>query len=143
MEKTVRVGMMPGRIEEFVVEAGTPISNLLEMAGLNASGFDVKVDGVKVENLSSPITASTNLILLVKQIKGNAEKTVRVGMMPGRISEFAVSTDNTIADVLAIANLNSSGFDVKVDGVKIDNLSTKITSSTNLILLVKQIKGNN
>ena len=143
MEKTVRVGMMPGRIEEFVVEAGTPISNLLEMAGLNASGFDVKVDGVKVENLSSPITASTNLILLVKQIKGNAEKTVRVGMMPGRISEFAVSTDNTIADVLAIADLNSSGFDVKVDGVKIDNLSTKITSSTNLILLVKQIKGNN
>ena len=143
MEKTVRVGMMPGRIEEFVVEAGTPISNLLEMAGLNASGFDVKVDGVKVENLNSPITASTNLILLVKQIKGNAEKTVRVGMMPGRISEFAVSTDNTIADVLAIADLNSSGFDVKVDGVKIDNLSTKITSSTNLILLVKQIKGNN
>lgn len=143
MEKTVRVGMMPGRIEEFVVEAGTPISNLLEMAGLSASGFDVKVDGVKVENLSSPVTTSTNLILLVKQIKGNAEKTVRVGMMPGRISEFAVSTDNTIADVLALADLNSSGYDVKVDGVKVDNLSTKITSSTNLILLVKQIKGNN
>lgn len=71
MEKVIRVGMMPGRIEEYAVEVGTPISEVLAMAGLDPAGYDVKIDGVKVDNLSSPITESTNLILLAKQVKGN------------------------------------------------------------------------
>ena len=71
MEKIIRVGMMPGRIEEYAVEVGTSIEDILAMANLSADGYDVKVDNVKVDNLSSPITESTNLILLAKQVKGN------------------------------------------------------------------------
>jgi hypothetical protein len=71
MEKVIRVGMMPGRIEEYAVEVGTSIEDILAMANLSADGYDVKVDNVKVDNLSSPITESTNLILLAKQVKGN------------------------------------------------------------------------
>jgi len=71
MEKIIRVGMMPGRIEEYAVEVGTSIEDVLAMANLSADGYDVKVDNVKVDNLSSPITESTNLILLAKQVKGN------------------------------------------------------------------------
>ncbi len=72
MVKTVRVGMMPGRIEEFAVEVGTSIDEVLNMANLCPAGYDVKVDGAKVEDLSSTfITEGTNLILLAKQIKGN------------------------------------------------------------------------
>ncbi len=72
MVKTVRVGMMPGRIEEFAVEVGTSIDEVLNIANLCPTGYDVKVDGAKVENLSSTfITEGTNLILLAKQIKGN------------------------------------------------------------------------
>jgi hypothetical protein len=71
MEKVIRVGMMPGRIEEYAVEVGTSIEDVLAMANLSADGYDVKVDNVKVDNLSSPITESTNLILLAKQVKGN------------------------------------------------------------------------
>ena len=41
------------------------------MAELNPSGYDVEVDGVKIEDLNTPITESTNLILLAKQVKGN------------------------------------------------------------------------
>lgn len=70
--KTVRVGMMPGRIEEFALEVGTSISDVLDIAGLNPEGYDVKVDGVKIENFySTLITENTNLILLAKQVKGN------------------------------------------------------------------------
>lgn len=142
MEKVVRVGMMPGRIEEFAISTGTPVSDVLSMAGLNPSGYDVKVDGVKVTDLSFPVAENTNLILLAKQVKGNADKTIRVGMMPGRISEYAVEIGTPISDILSMASLDPSGYDVKVDGVKIDNYSTPITENTNLILLAKQVKGN-
>lgn len=71
MEKVIRVGMMPGRIEEYAVEVGASIKDILAMANLSATGYDVKVDGVKVDDLNSPITESTNLILLAKQVKGN------------------------------------------------------------------------
>ncbi len=70
--KTVRVGMMPGRIEEYALEVGTNISDVLNIAGLNPTGYDVKIDGVKVEDFDSTvITENTNLILLAKQVKGN------------------------------------------------------------------------
>lgn len=69
MEKTVRVGMMPGRINEFVVESNTTIEEVLQLAELNPAGYDVKVDGNKVEDFTATID-DANLILLVKQVKG-------------------------------------------------------------------------
>ena len=72
MEKTVRVGIMPGRITEYAVEEGQSISEVLSMASLDPTGYDVKVDGVKVTDLDgTTITATTSLILLAKQVKGN------------------------------------------------------------------------
>lgn len=143
MEKTVKVGMMPGRINEFVIEVGSSIGDVLRLAELNPAGYDVKIDGNKVEDFeSAKITSTTNLILLARQVKGNAEKTVKVGMMPGRINEFVVETGTSIADLLAMAELNPTGYDVKVDGAKIEDFSTPVTPTTNLVLLAKQVKGN-
>lgn len=142
MEKVIRVGMMPGRINEFAVEIGSTVADVLELAELNPSGYDVKIDGEKVEDLSTQITERTSLILLAKQVKGNVEKTIRVGMMPGRINEYAVEVGTPIREVLELAELNPQGYDVKVDGEKVEDLSTPITDRTSLILLAKQVKGN-
>lgn len=142
MEKTVRIGMMPGRINEFVVEVGTKISDVLTLAELDAQGYDVKVDGEKVDPSTTKVTEGTSLVLLVRQVKGNAEKTVRVGVMPGRINEFAVETGITVAKVLALAELDATGYDVKIDGEKVDPSIAIVTDTTSLILLVKQVKGN-
>lgn len=71
MEKIIRVGMMPGTIKEVVVAVGTPISEVLSIAELNPAGYDTKVDGAVVTDLSTPVTAGTNLILLTQQVKGN------------------------------------------------------------------------
>lgn len=74
MEKTLRVGIMPGRISEYAVAEGTTIAEVLELAGLDSSGYDVKVDGEKVTDVNTAtVTSSTNLILLVKQVKGNVK----------------------------------------------------------------------
>lgn len=142
--KTVRVGQMPGQINEFAVEVGTSISALIQLAGLTATGFEVKVDGSTVSNLSGTfVTASTNLVILAKQVKGNAVKTVRVGQMPGQINEYAVEEGTTIKALIALAGLNTQGFEVKVDGRSVTNLDAeKVTSSTNLVILAKQVKGN-
>lgn len=143
-QKTVRVGIMPGRINEFAVEVGQSIASVLELAGLSTQGYEVKVDGTKVTDLNATtVTASTNLILLAKVVKGNMSKTVRVGIMPGRINEYAVEVGQSIASVLQLAGLDAKGYEVKVDGTKVDNLDTAtVTTSTNLVLLAKIVKGN-
>jgi hypothetical protein len=71
MEKTIRVGVMPGKITEVVVETGTPINDVIALADLSAAGYDVKVDGTKITDLNTPVTGTTNLVLLAKQVKGN------------------------------------------------------------------------
>lgn len=62
---------MPGRINEFAVETGTSISDLLALAELDPQGYDVKVDGERVEDLTQTVTESTNLVILAKRVKGN------------------------------------------------------------------------
>lgn len=71
MEKLIKIGVMPGRISELAVAVGTPIADVIAMADLDPKGYDVKVDGTVVTDLSTPVTNNTNLILLVVQVKGN------------------------------------------------------------------------
>lgn len=135
----VRIGQLPGRIQEFAVEAGTTLEQALTIAELNADGFEVKVDGVKVTDFNTSIDGA-GLILLSKMVKGNAN-IVRVGQLPGRIQEFAFEPPTTYAEVFATAELDPSGFEVKADGVKVTDFNTEI-GSTQLILLSKMVKGN-
>jgi sulfur carrier protein ThiS len=141
MSKIIRVGVMPGRINEVAVEVGTSVADVIELAGLNADGYDIKVDGIKVDP-SFSVEETTELVLLVKQVKGNADGIVRVGMMPGRINEHAVEVGTSIKDLLEQAGLDPQGYDVKVDGEKVDLNTATVKDETNLVLLVKQVKGN-
>ncbi|MDD2493889.1 MAG: hypothetical protein PHE29_01720 [Tissierellia bacterium] len=69
---TVKVGVMPGQINEFAVEEGTSIAQVLRVANLSAEGYEVKVDGNKVTDLNGEtVNSDTSLILLTKMIKGN------------------------------------------------------------------------
>jgi hypothetical protein len=138
MEKLVKVGVMPGRISEVVVEIGSTVAQVLEIAEVNADGYEIKVDGV-VASLDTKVTESTNLVLLTKQIKGNA--LVKVGVMPGRVNEVYVEDSATVAQILAVAEVNADGYEVKVDGVKVTDFNT-VAGTAGLILLTKQIKGN-
>ena len=70
MEKVIRVGVMPGKIEEYVVENTATFEDVIEMAELDTEGYEVKADGQKVEDLKDEI-GDTTLLLLAKQVKGN------------------------------------------------------------------------
>ena len=70
MEKVIRVGKMPGRIVEVVVGEEATIQEVLSLAGLDASGFDIKVDG-KLAKLDEKV-GEANLVILAQRVKGNA-----------------------------------------------------------------------
>ena len=139
MTNTIKVGKMPGTIAEFAIAEGTTLAQALEIAGLDATGFEVKVDGTKVTDFDTVVNGS-NLVLLAKLVKGNAN-TVKVGKMPGTIAEFAFEPPTSFAEVLATAGLDATGFEVKADGVKVTDFDQEI-GSTKLILLSKMVKGN-
>ena len=66
--------------------------------------------------------------------------TVRVGRLPGRIAEIALNGGRSVADALAAAELDPTGYEVRVDGSPAD-ASTQLADGQTL-LLVKKIKGN-
>ena len=134
----VRIGTMPGRINEFALENGATVKEALEIADLTTEGYQIKVNGEQVDE--GKILSDGDLVLLVKQIKGNSEPLVRVGTMPGKINEYAVLADATVKDVLEIADLTAEGYQIKING-EIATLDTPVGDG-DLVLLVKQIKGN-
>jgi hypothetical protein len=73
----------------------------------------------------------------------SASKEVRIGKMPGKLHSYVVAIGTSIADVIKMANLDTSGHSIEVDGTIIaDTTVAKVTEDTSLILLVKLVKGN-
>lgn len=135
--RTVKVGMMPGRLVEVAVEDATNVAQVFEIAGIEIpSGYEVRMDGEKVA-MDTIITG--NLVVATKMIKGNSS-TVKVGMMPGRLVELALQGGESVQDVFALAGIEIPlGYEVRMDGEKVD-LSTTVTG--NLVVATKLIKGN-
>ena len=68
--------------------------------------------------------------------------TVKVGQIPGKIAEYAVNGETTIAEVLEEAKLSSSGFEVRLNGDPTEDLST-ILKDGDQVVLAKRLKGAN
>ena len=70
-------------------------------------------------------------------------KTIKAGMFPGSLAEYAVADDATIADVLKLANIVvGAEMDVKCDDESI-SLEAMIPAGARLITVSKRIKGAN
>ncbi len=65
---------------------------------------------------------------------------VRIGRLPGRISEITLNGDRTVATALMTAGLDSSGYEIRVQGQPAST-STGLNEG-DIVLLVKKIKGN-
>jgi sulfur carrier protein ThiS len=137
----VKVGQIPGAVNEYALEVGSTVAQALELATLTEAGFEIRMDGVVVTP-ATVIPTEAKMILLVKQIKGNCETVlVKIGQIPGAVNEFAVEEGTSISEALVLAGLNPSGFEVRMDGTVVQG-DDLIEEDTKMILLVKQIKGN-
>lgn len=66
---TVKVGQLPGTLKEVVVEGTATVNDILRIAGLSSSGFEVRVSGKKATGDTA--VKNGDMVLLVKPIKGN------------------------------------------------------------------------
>ena len=67
---TLKIGVFPGRVEEFAVEDGTTVGRALDMAGIEVGAEqEVKADG-NVVNIEGEIPSGTKMLLVTKRIKG-------------------------------------------------------------------------
>lgn len=69
-----------------------------------------------------------------------ASINVRVGRLPGRIGEYALNGDRTVATALTTAGLDATGYEIRVQGAPATP-ATRLAEG-DLVLLVKKIKGN-
>lgn len=139
MTNSIKVAKLPGTVTEVAVEQGTTFAQVIEIAGQDSTGFEVKADGRTITNLNESADG-VSMILLAKQVKGNSS-TLKVAKLPGTVTEIAVEDGTTFAEAIELAGQDSAGFEIKADGRTITNLNEAV-GGTSMILLAKQVKGN-
>lgn len=68
---------------------------------------------------------------------------IRIGMMPGRLEDYAFRTEVTVREALAEAGIDTEDMtekEVKLDGEKV-NLDDIIPENANALIVSKRIKG--
>lgn len=67
---TLKIGVFPGRVDEFAVEDGTTVEEALSMANIEVGAEqEVKADG-NVVDLRQAVPSGTKMLLVTKRIKG-------------------------------------------------------------------------
>ena len=133
----IKVGMMPGKLVEVVVEQGSTAREIFEVAGVELSNHEIRLDGEKID-LDRTIH-NGNLLVAMKMIKGNMP-SIKVGMMPGKLEVVEYTEGETAYEIFERANIGLSNHEVRLDGEKIA-IDTKVNNG-NLLVAMKMIKGN-
>ena len=133
----IKVGVMPGKLVEVVAEEGTKVKEIFALAEIDIEGYELRLDGEKVKE--SDEVQSGNLLVAMKKIKGNSS-TLKVGVMPGKLTEIAIQPETTAFEAFDIAEIDVTGYELRLDGEKIDGDCT--VNGGNLLVAMKKIKGN-
>lgn len=135
--KECTVGKVPGTLSQIVVSDEATVGDVLATANLDAEGYEIRLNG-SVADTDARVTDGAK-VFLVKKIKGN-QSVVTVGKVPGTLSELAVESGATVEDVLELAELNSEGYEIRVNG-RVSSLEDTVSDGSK-VFLVKKIKGN-
>ena len=133
----IKVGVMPGKLVEVVTEEGTKVKEIFALAEINTEGYELRLDGEKVKEYDE--VQSGNLLVAMKKIKGNSS-TLKVGVMPGKLTEIAIQPETTAFEAFDIAEIDVTGYELRLDGEKIDGDCT--VNDGKLLVAMKKIKGN-
>lgn len=69
--KTLKIALMPGKVQEIVLEGSTTAREAFDMAGIELANHEVRMDGDKIDMDTDVYGAK--LVCGLKQIKGNRE----------------------------------------------------------------------
>lgn len=134
---TIKVGVMPGKLQEVVVGEGLSAREIFDLAGVIVSNHEVRLDG-EVIDIDDDLQGG-RLLVAMKQIKGNMA-TIKVGTMPGKLQELEVTGNETAKVLFERAGITLSNHEIRLDG----NVISEDTYVNNgrLLVSMKQIKGN-
>lgn len=133
----IKVGMMPGKLVEVVVEQGSTAREIFEIANIELGNHEIRLDGEKID-LDTTIN-NGKLLVAMKMIKGNM-KTIKCGLMPGKLQQIEVNENTTAREVFEKAGIELANHEIRLDGEKID-LDTNVYNGS-LCVGLKMIKGN-
>ena len=69
--KTIKVGLMPGRLQQIEVNENTTAREVFEKAGVEISNHEIRLDGEKIA--LDTIINNGSLLVAMKMIKGNSD----------------------------------------------------------------------
>src|SRR5262249_21153608 len=142
---SVNVGV-PGNIKKLVLEGSNwTVKEVLKYAEIDASGYDLRLGGQPAD-LNSKVTDGQT-VLLLRPVRGNVDLgkgagtiSVNVGV-PGNIKKLVLEGSNwTVKEVLKYAEIDASGYDLRVGGQPVD-LNSKVTDGQT-VLLLRPVRGN-
>ncbi len=133
----IKVGVMPGRLVEVVVEEGASAREIFEIADVEVNNHEIRLDGAKI-NIDDTVEKG-KLLVAMKMIKGNMP-SIKVGVMPGRLEIVEYTKGEQANEIFDRAGIEVSNHEVRLDGNKI-SLTDEINEG-NLLVAMKMIKGN-
>lgn len=138
---SVNVGHI-GNVKKLVLEgSGWTVQDVLKYAELNHDGYDIRVGG-QPARLDSPVTDGQTVMLL-RPVRGNTDGgtiSVNVGHI-GNVKKLVLEGNNwTVKDVIKYAELDASGYDIRVAGQPA-SLESPVTDGQTVMLL-RPVRGN-
>ena len=131
---------MPGTLTEVAFETPFTVKQVIALVpGLKTDGYTIKIDGTTYE-LTDNVPSSARVIALAKKVKGNSALVIKVGFMPGTLTEYQFETPITVREILKFANMKVDGYSAKLDGRDID--IDELVTSGRVLALAKKVKGN-
>ena len=134
---TIKVGVMPGKLQEVVVDGELTAKEIFELAEVDYEGHEIRLDGNRI-NIDEKVN-NGNLLVAMKMIKGNAN-IIKVGIMPGKLQEVEFTPGEFARHIFEKVEIDTNNMEIRLDGNKID-IDTRIENG-NLLVAMKMIKGN-
>ena len=105
--KTIKVGVMPGKLQTIEIQEGDNAKALFERAGIEVSNHEIRLDGSKID-INDNITGG-GLLVAMKQIKGNAGTIyIAKGLTPSEVSTL-FDIEEEIPTMLSLNEVEING----------------------------------
>jgi hypothetical protein len=149
-----------GNIRELLISDGEAhtVKSVLAAQEINPAGYQIRLDGVPA-GLDSPVAVGQTIMLL-RPIRGNnsmeSDKTeiaseatgeteagaffVTVGFVGNMQERMFAPGVYTAGDVLKLSEINSAGYDIRIDGQP--GSSDTVLRSGQTLMLLRPIRGN-
>lgn len=109
----VKVGRMPGRIQEVELQDGATIADALRVAGLDASGNEMRLNGMVTDDFNRPVNDG-GIVLLSPRIKGNNDGYTNTVKFQGqdymlqtyKVSELIQVAETTVPPTMQVAEIS-------------------------------------